>query len=96
MNSTEVKTIQGVASTGLVAISCYLNALFIPVMILVVVMILDYITGMTVAWNSGGLSRKKGIKGIDGERSASDTERTSADGCRACSKNSFPLIPKTL
>lgn len=64
MNSTEVKALQGVISTGLVAISCYLNALFIPVMILVVVMILDYITGMTVAWNSGGLSSKKGIFGI--------------------------------
>lgn len=62
--NTEAKTIQGVVSAGLVAISCYLNALFIPVMILVVVMILDYITGMTVAWNSGGLSSKKGIKGI--------------------------------
>lgn len=62
--NTEAKTIQGIVSAGLVAISCYLNALFIPVMILVVVMILDYITGMTVAWNSGGLSSKKGIKGI--------------------------------
>lgn len=64
MNSTEAKTIQGVISAALATISCYLNALFIPVMILVAVMILDYMTGMTVAWNSGGLSSKKGIKGI--------------------------------
>ena len=64
MNSTEAKTIQGVVSAGLVAISCYTNALLIPVIILVVVMILDYITGMAVAWNSSGLSSKKGIKGI--------------------------------
>lgn len=64
MNSTEAKTIQGVISAALATISCYLNALFIPVMILVAVMILDYMTGMTVAWNSNGLSSKRGIKGI--------------------------------
>lgn len=64
MNSAEAKTIQGVISAGLAAVSCYINALIIPVMMLVVVMILDYITGMAVAWNSGGLSSKKGIKGI--------------------------------
>lgn len=64
MNNTEAKTIQGVVSAGLAAISCYINALFIPVMILVTVMILDYLTGMAAAWNSGGLSSKKGIKGI--------------------------------
>ena len=64
MNSTEAKTIQGVISAGLAAVSCYINALLIPVIILVAVMILDYITGMAVAWNSSGLSSKIGIKGI--------------------------------
>lgn len=64
MNSTETKTIQGVVSVGLAAVSCCLNALITPVIILVSVMILDYITGMTVAWNSSGLSSKRGIKGI--------------------------------
>lgn len=64
MNSTEAKTIQGVISAALATISCYLSALFIPVMILVVVMTLDYITGMSVAWHSAELSSKKGISGI--------------------------------
>ena len=64
MSSTEAKTIQGVISAGLVAVSCYINALLIPVIILIAVMILDYITGMTVAWNSSDLSSKRGIKGI--------------------------------
>ena len=64
MNSTEAKTIQGVISAGLAAVSCYLNTLIIPVIILVAVMVIDYITGMTVAWSNGGLSSKKGIKGI--------------------------------
>ena len=64
MNSTEAKTIQGVISAALATISCYLSALFIPVMILVVVMTLDYITGMSVAWHNAKLSSKKGISGI--------------------------------
>lgn len=64
MNSMEAKTIQGVISAALATISCYLSALFIPVMILVVVMTLDYITGMSVAWHSAELSSKKGISGI--------------------------------
>lgn len=64
MNSTETKTIQGVISVALTVISCYINTLIIPVIILISVMIIDYLTGMAVAWNSGGLSSRKGIKGI--------------------------------
>lgn len=64
MEKTEERSIQAVFSAALATISCYLSALFIPVMILVAVMILDYMTGMTVAWNSNGLSSKRGIKGI--------------------------------
>lgn len=38
--------------------------LFIPCIVLVVVMLLDYITGMVKAWEAGELSSKVGIKGI--------------------------------
>ena len=64
MNSTEAKTIQGVISAGLAAVSCYINALLIPVIILIAVMILDYITGMASAWKKSDLSSKKGVAGI--------------------------------
>lgn len=64
MEKAEGITIQAVLSAALAAISCYINTLIIPVIILISVMIIDYLTGMAVAWNSGGLSSKKGIKGI--------------------------------
>ena len=35
-----------------------------PVLVLVVVMLLDYATGMTKAWNAGELSSRVGLRGI--------------------------------
>lgn len=38
--------------------------LLVPVLVLVVVMLLDYATGMTKAWNAGELSSRVGLRGI--------------------------------
>jgi toxin secretion/phage lysis holin len=46
------------------ALVAYGVQLFIPCIVLVVVMLLDYITGMVKAWEAGELSSKVGIKGI--------------------------------
>ena len=46
------------------ALVAYGVQLFIPCIVLVVVMLLDYITGMVKAWEAGQLSSKIGIKGI--------------------------------
>lgn len=51
-----------VAAVG--ALVAYGVQLFIPCIVLVVVMLLDYITGMVKAWEAGELSSKIGIKGI--------------------------------
>ena len=38
--------------------------LLVPVLVLVVVMLLDYATGMAKAWNAGELSSRVGLRGI--------------------------------
>lgn len=42
----------------------YLGIVAVPIIILIVAMIIDYITGMMSAWLNSELSSKKGIKGI--------------------------------
>ena len=64
MNSTEVKTIQVVASAVITGLLYYLGIVAVPIIILVIAMIIDYITGMMSAWLNAELSSKKGIKGI--------------------------------
>lgn len=64
MNSTEVKTIQVVASAVITGLLYYLGIVAVPIIILVIAMIIDYITGMMSAWLNSELSSKKGIKGI--------------------------------
>lgn len=51
-------------ATAIGALVAYGVQLFIPCIVLVVVMLLDYITGMVKAWEAGELSSKVGIKGI--------------------------------
>jgi toxin secretion/phage lysis holin len=46
------------------AISVYFKALFIPLIVLVAVMIIDYFTGLAKANYAAEISSKKGIKGI--------------------------------
>ena len=64
MNSTEVKTIQVVVSAVITGLLYYLGIVAVPIIILVIAMIIDYITGMMSAWLNAELSSKKGIKGI--------------------------------
>ena len=45
-------------------ISAYFQIIAIPIIVLLVVMIIDYITGMSAAYANAELSSKKGVKGI--------------------------------
>ena len=45
-------------------LAAYGIQLLVPVLVLLVVMVLDYITGMTKAWNAGELSSRVGLWGI--------------------------------
>lgn len=58
------KTMQGLAVLALASVGAYFRQLEFPVILLVVAMVLDYITGMTEAWIKGELSSKIGIIGI--------------------------------
>lgn len=46
------------------ALLCYLDVMAVPIVVLCVVMIFDYVTGMIAAWNTKTLSSKKGVFGI--------------------------------
>lgn len=56
--------IQVTVSVALGALAAYFNVLLVPLTILIVVMIIDYATGMTSAWKSGELESKTGLIGI--------------------------------
>ena len=60
----EVKGIQFVFSGALTAATIYLNAIMIPVIVLIAFMVLDYITGLVRAWKTHELSSEIGIIGI--------------------------------
>lgn len=51
-------------STVITGLLYYLGIVAVPIIILVIAMIIDYITGMLSAWLNAELSSKKGIKGI--------------------------------
>ncbi|NLZ46669.1 MAG: phage holin family protein [Clostridiales bacterium] len=56
--------IKAVISTALAGFAVYFNALSIPVIILILVLIGDYITGMIKAWITGKINSRIGIVGI--------------------------------
>ena len=56
--------IQATVSVALGALAAYFNVLLVPLTILIVVMIIDYATGMTSAWKSGELESKTGLIGL--------------------------------
>ena len=58
------KGLQAVLSAAVAALTVYLNALIVPVLVLLVFMILDYATGMVKAWQARELSSKVGVDGI--------------------------------
>lgn len=56
--------LQAALSAAFAALTIYLNALIVPVLVLLVFMILDYATGMVRAWRARELSSKVGVDGI--------------------------------
>lgn len=60
----ENKGIQAVLTAAVTAFAVYFNALAVPLIVLLVMMIIDYISGMSAAWREGTLNSKKGVDGI--------------------------------
>ena len=58
------KAAQAITTALLTATTVYLNQLSMPFLVLVIVMLVDYITGLIKGQLKGGLSSKIGIKGI--------------------------------
>lgn len=59
--SNFIKSLVIVISTGL---AVYFNKIAVPIIVLIVVMLLDYCTGMAKSWANNTLSSKVGITGI--------------------------------
>lgn len=60
---TEYNTISALVAAALGALSSYFLKLFIPLLILVLVMLLDWATGLSKAWKRGELSSRVGLHG---------------------------------
>lgn len=60
----EEKSIQAGLAVAAAWLSASFGALIVPIVILTVTIIIDYCTGMAVAWGNSGLSSKRGLKGI--------------------------------
>lgn len=58
------KGLQMAISAALAAFAVYMGALAVPIIVLMVMMIIDYLSGMSAAWVHGDLSSKIGAKGI--------------------------------
>ena len=58
------KSLQAIISAALAAFTVYMGALAVPIIVLMVMMIIDYLSGMSVAWSEGTLSSRVGAKGI--------------------------------
>ena len=58
------KGLQAIMSAALAAFAVYMGALAVPIIVLMVMMIIDYLSGMSAAWSEGTLSSKVGAKGI--------------------------------
>ena len=56
--------IQTLFAGALAALAAYFNALLIPLIVLVAVMLLDYVTGMISAKRSGEICSRVGVMGI--------------------------------
>ena len=58
------KEFQMFISAALAAFAVYMGALAVPIIVLMIMMIIDYLSGMSVAWSEGTLSSRVGAKGI--------------------------------
>jgi toxin secretion/phage lysis holin len=56
--------LKALISTAIAAFAVYMQALIIPIAILIFFMVIDYLTGMAAAWHSKELSSRIGILGI--------------------------------
>lgn len=56
--------IHGVISVIIAGVSAYFQIIAIPLVVLTIVMLIDYITGMISAYNHAELSSRKGLTGI--------------------------------
>lgn len=61
---TKENIFQGIVTLIIAGVSAYFQIIAIPLVVLTVVMLIDYITGMTSAYINSELSSKKGIVGI--------------------------------
>ncbi len=64
MKSFEARSIQTIMAAAFTMLMYYLGIVAVPVIILCMVMMIDYATGMISAWKNSELSSKKGILGI--------------------------------
>ena len=60
----EDNILMGVAAAAVAAVGVYFRQLTFPVMLLILAMALDYISGMTRAWMQRELSSKVGVIGV--------------------------------
>jgi toxin secretion/phage lysis holin len=58
------KGLQAIISAALAAFAVYMGALAVPIIVLMVMMIIDYLSGMSAAGVHGDLSSRVGAKGI--------------------------------
>lgn len=56
--------IQATVAVAIGALISYFNILLIPILVLIAVMLIDYITGLTSAYRNGKLKSKTGLIGI--------------------------------
>lgn len=64
MVQVEERSLQAVIAMSIAALTSYLNAVIVPITVLMIAMIIDYITGMVSAWHKSELSSQKGVFGI--------------------------------
>ena len=64
MAQVEERSLQAVIAMSIAALTSYLNAVIVPITVLMIAMIIDYITGMVSAWHKSELSSQKGVFGI--------------------------------
>ena len=64
MQSKEEFLQQTFVSAVITGLLHYLGIVAVPIIILIIAMIIDYVTGMMSAWLNAELPSKKGIKGI--------------------------------
>ena len=70
MNSTEVKTIQAIVSACITDLLYYFGIVAVPIIIIVISMIINYVTGMMSAWFNVELPSKKKAFSVSSKRSA--------------------------